>query len=70
MLFFYWPELTDPVLSSTVFPFLFFLFIGLYCGAGVFRLIGINNYLSALHCIPLLIIIIIIIIKKIKIIMM
>ena len=28
------------LLSSTIFPFLFFLSIGWYCGAGVFRLIG------------------------------
>ena len=26
--------------SSTIFPFLFFLSIGWYCGAGVFGLIG------------------------------
>ena len=32
------------LLSSTIFPFLFFLFIGWYCGAGVFVLI---------RCIPL-----------------
>ena len=35
------------LLSSTLFPFLVFLFIGWYCGAGVFGLIGcISLYLS------------------------
>ena len=28
------------IVSSTIFPFLFFLYIGWYCGAGVFGLIG------------------------------
>ena len=44
----------------TIFPFLFFLFLGWYCGAGVFGLIGCINYhsLSALHGRPFLIIII------------
>ena len=37
---FYWPKLLHPFLSSTIFPFLFFLSIGWYCGAGVFGLIG------------------------------
>ena len=37
---FYWPKLLYPFLSSTIFPFLFFLYIGWYCGAGVFGLIG------------------------------
>ena len=33
-------KLLDPILSFTIFPFLFFLSIGWYCGAMVFRLIG------------------------------
>ena len=39
---FYWPNLLYHFLSSTIFPFLFFLSlaIGCYCGAGVFGLIG------------------------------
>ena len=38
---FYWPELLDPYYSLLLFfPFLFFLSIGWYCGADVFRLIG------------------------------
>ena len=36
-MFFYWPKLLDHFLSSTVIPFLFFLSIGWYCGAGVFK---------------------------------
>ena len=32
--------LLAPFLTSTVFPFLFFPFMGWYCGAGVFGLIG------------------------------
>ena len=52
---FYWTKL----LYS---PFLFFLSIGCYCGAGAFGLIGCIS-LSALHCRPFFIIIIIIIIK-------
>ena len=39
-MFFYWPKLIDLNLSSTVFNFLFFLSIGCYFGARVFRLIG------------------------------
>ena len=51
-------------LSSTVFIFLFFMFIGWYCVAGELRLIGyVNHSLPALHCRPLLIIIIIVIIE-------
>ena len=47
-------------MSSTLFPFLLFLFIGWYRGAGVFGLIGCTSLsLSALHCRPFLIIIII-----------
>ena len=38
-MFFYWPKLLYPFLSSTIFPFLFFRSIGWYCGAGVFGLI-------------------------------
>ena len=30
----YWPKLLDPLLSSTVFRFLFFLSVGWYCGLG------------------------------------
>ena len=37
---FYWPLLLEPLLASAVFPFLFCLSIGWYCGEGVFRLIG------------------------------
>ena len=37
---FYWPKLLYPYYSLLFFPFLFFLFIGWNCGAGVFRLIG------------------------------
>ena len=37
---FYWPKLLDPFLSSTVFPSLFFLSMGWFCVAGVFRLMG------------------------------
>ena len=37
---FYWPQLLYPTIVSTIFPFLFFLSIRWYCGAGVFRLIG------------------------------
>ena len=33
-------KLLYPILTSTTFPFLFFLSKGWYCGAGVFRLIG------------------------------
>ena len=42
----YWPKLLYPYynLLYTLFPFLFFLSMGWYCGAGVFGLIG---------CIPL-----------------
>ena len=35
---FYWPKLLYPYYS--LFPFLFFLYIGWYCEAGVFGLIG------------------------------
>ena len=41
---FYWPKLLFPYYSLLLFPFLIFLSIGWYCGAGVFGLIG---------CIPL-----------------
>ena len=34
------PKLLYPFVSSTVFPFLFFLSIGWFCEAGVFGLIG------------------------------
>ena len=34
-MFFYWPKLLYPILSSTIFPFFFFLSTGWYCGAGV-----------------------------------
>ena len=37
---FYWPKLLYPYYSLLLFPFLFFLSIGWYCGAGVFGLIG------------------------------
>ena len=37
---FYWYKLIAPFIPSTVFPFLLFLFVGWYCGAGVFGLIG------------------------------
>ena len=41
----YWPKLLNPYYSLLLFfPFLFFLYIGWYCGARVFGLIG---------CIPL-----------------
>ena len=43
--------LFDPFLSSTVFPFLFFLFIGLYCGAVVFGLMGCKS-LSPSRALP------------------
>ena len=33
---FCWTMLLYPLLSSTIFPFLFFLHIGWYCGGGVF----------------------------------
>ena len=36
---FYWPNLLYPFLSSTILPFLFFLSISWYCGAGVLGLI-------------------------------
>ena len=39
LILFYWPKMQDPFLSSTVFLFLFFLSIGSYCGAVVFRMI-------------------------------
>ena len=35
----YWPKLLYPFLYSTILPFLFYLFIGWYCAAGVFVLI-------------------------------
>ena len=47
----YWPASfisTSYFLSSTVFPFLFFLSIGWYCGAGVVRLIGCKSLSSDL----------------------
>ena len=45
---FYWPMMRYPNDSLLLFfPFLFFLFIGWYCGAGVFGLIGcISLFLS------------------------
>ena len=36
----YWAKLLFPYYSLLFFPFLFFLSIGWYCGAGVFGLIG------------------------------
>ena len=36
----YWPKLLYPYYSLLLFPFLFFLSIGWYCGAGVSGLIG------------------------------
>ena len=36
----YWLKLLYLFLSNTIFPFLFFRNIGLYCGAGVFGLRG------------------------------
>ena len=33
---FHWPKLLQSFLSCTIFPFLLFLCIGWYCGAGVF----------------------------------
>ena len=36
----YWPKLLYLFSSSTIFPFLFVLSIGWYCGAGVFGLMG------------------------------
>ena len=36
---FYWPKLHYPLLSSTIFLFLFFLSIGFYCWPGVFGFI-------------------------------
>ena len=40
----YWPKLLYPYYCLLLFPFLFFVSIGWYCGTGVFGLIG---------CIPL-----------------
>ena len=45
---FHWPKLLDPFLSSIVVDFLYFLSIGWYCGAGVFRLIGCKLLLPSL----------------------
>ena len=39
-MFFYRPKLLYPFLSSTIFPFPFFLSIDCYCGAEIFGLIG------------------------------
>ena len=59
---FYWPKMLGHFLSFTGFRSLDLLYIGWYCGAGVFRLIfSVNHSLPTLHCRPLLIIIIIII---------
>ena len=50
----YLPKLLYPYYSLLLFfPFLFFLSVGWYCGAGVFGLIGCTS-LSALHCRPFL----------------
>ena len=46
-----WPKLPYSILSSTTIPFVFFLSIGWYCGAGVFRLIGFRS-LSPTHALP------------------
>ena len=37
---FYWPKRSTPTIIFYPFPFLFFLSIGWYCGAGVFGLTG------------------------------
>ena len=60
-MFFLWPKLLDPFLSTTVFLFLFFLSIG----NGIVRLgsldwWGVDHSLLALHCRPLSMIMIII----------
>ena len=47
----YWPKLLYPYYSLLLFPFLFFLSIGCYCGAGVFGLIG---CISLSQCLALL----------------
>ena len=45
---FYCPKQLYPSLSSTIFPFLFFLSIGWYCVAGFFGLIGCRSLSSTL----------------------
>ena len=49
---FYWHKLLYPYLSSTIFPFIFFLSTGWYCGASL-DCWGVDHALSALHCRPL-----------------
>ena len=63
-MFFYFPKLLHP-LDFYCFPFLFFISIDWYFGAGVFGLIECKSLTLNLHCLLLLIIIIIIIIIRI-----